>query len=514
MSVQTELCGLMLDSARCQENRAYYRNFIRFAADRGVNILHWHFTDDQGCTLQFDSVPALASPHAYSKTEMRELIAFARENGITIIPELASLGHTRYITRLEQFNDLDEIEHVFTGICPVSPRTREILAQLVAETAEVFDAPWIHAGLDEANIGNHPLTKKALATRSRGEIVADHINFMHEQISRHGRKMMMWGDSLLHDRQITDHISRDIIICNWQYGAQVDGASTQYFLDKGFPVVLCPALISHEQPVFPGDQLAISNLRSLLQHRSRTGKGKILGTIETIWQPERYMHDSLWIGIDLAIAMIKEGPDVSIEDCTRNFAKDFYGVTPSEKWVAACREIYQRSPLRRQWLPEFKMELEKLPAQEELNESTRAWQRIADVLNAEEPHVQKNQQAYRTFCLMVELIAHAYRKADLLTGPPINSDIAREILDDERQLLQQVDAVWDHERFADDPRKRSAIREYFSDDCLLATLRSMLMRTESLLNEKMHKTEAKKLEVSIHVPKRGPGITLGKQPAR
>src|SRR5882757_2200154 len=56
--------GIMLDCARCLENRAYYRKTIEFLASRGVNVVLWHFTDDQGCTMQFDSVEGIASPNA------------------------------------------------------------------------------------------------------------------------------------------------------------------------------------------------------------------------------------------------------------------------------------------------------------------------------------------------------------------------------------------------------------------------------------------------------------------
>src|SRR6516164_2837219 len=89
--------GFLIDSARCLENRAYYRRLIDFVAARGCNVLLWHFTDDQGCSLQFESVPGIASPHAYSKQEMRELIAYATDRSVEIIPELATLGHCRYI---------------------------------------------------------------------------------------------------------------------------------------------------------------------------------------------------------------------------------------------------------------------------------------------------------------------------------------------------------------------------------------------------------------------------------
>jgi hypothetical protein len=490
----TKICGLMLDSARCLENRAYYREAIQFAAQRNVNFLLWHFNDDQGCTLQFDSIPGIACPNAYTKAEMKELIAFARQHGITIIPELASLGHSRYITSLPQFRHLDEVEHVFTGICPVAPETLELLTKLVDETAEVFDSPWFHVGLDEANIGHHPLTRQALVTKTKSELFADHINFMHEQVRRHGRTMMMWGDGLLNDRSVAANISREIIICDWQYGANITGDTAQYFLDEGFSVVLCPALISHGQTLFPGDQLAISNLRTLLKQQTRQGKGKVLGVIETVWQPERFMHDSLWIGLDLALTMMQEGPELPIDGCTSGFVQTFYGFTPSPNWVAACRDAYRLSPLRAEWLGVLTMDAKRLPSPADVAGRARRWRHIADTFAAAEHQVHQHQQAYRTFCLMTELLAHLYRKCEMLRTSAVPYSETRQMLKDERRLVAEVEAVWDRERYADDPNKRTASRECFRENNLLAMLFANLERTEKLFSRP-------ELELSIHLSK-------------
>ncbi len=495
--------GLMFDSARCLENRAYYRDVIAFAAQRGINTILWHFTDDQGCTLEFDSVPGIASPHAYSKSEMRELIAFAKSHGIDIIPEVASLGHSRYITRLPQYRHLDEIEHVFTGICPVSPETRDVLAKLIAETAELFPSPFLHVGLDEANIGHHPLTREALTTRSLTEIVADHINFMNGLVRKAGKQMMMWGDGLLRDRKIAPLLPRNIVICDWQYGANVTGETTQYFLDEGFPVVQCPALISHSQPTFPGDELAVSNLRTTLRQSDRKptngSDGRILGIIETIWQPERYMHDALWIGIDLACSAMRVGPEFSIEEISAEFARTFWGFTPNTNWIDGCRMLYRNIPQRPEWLAVLKMDLEKLPQASEVATKSKQWQQILSALSTAAADVRANQQSYTTFCLMVEVIAHLYRKAQLLqSGGDIPAGVARDLLAKERELVKQVSAVWDHERFADDPTKHTAARACFSDNNFLAVLQSQLPHTEQLLKTASSARPAKAaIEVKI-----------------
>ena len=118
--------GLMIDAGRCLEKRQYYNDLIDFAAERGVTSLLWHFSDDQGCAIDFASVPGVASPHAYSRSEVRSLVTYARDRGIEIIPELASLGHTAYITRLPRFKHLAESNEMFQQHLPGVGRDQAI----------------------------------------------------------------------------------------------------------------------------------------------------------------------------------------------------------------------------------------------------------------------------------------------------------------------------------------------------------------------------------------------------
>src|SRR5690606_38087340 len=158
------------------------------------------------------------------------------------------LGHTRYVTRLPQYAHLAEGDEHYTGMTPADPATREILAKLLEETMRVFDGPYVHVGLDEANIGQHPATKQALLDRGRAAVVADHVRFLHSIVTARGRRMMMWADDVLgegtegqrHDRALAPLLPRDIVMCNWQYAPEVPAETTQWLLDQGFDVVVCP----------------------------------------------------------------------------------------------------------------------------------------------------------------------------------------------------------------------------------------------------------------------------------
>ena len=190
--------------------------------------------------------------------------------GITIIPELAALGHSRFITRLTQYRHLNEEESAYTGMCPVAPETRDVLAALLRETMDVFDSPAIHVGMDEVAIGSHPLTQLALQTRSRSQIMADHIEFLHDVVTVQGaREMWMWGDQFVASNELLDALPKDIVVCNWQYDPMANQASTQRLLDAGYDVVTASALLSFGQTLFPSTDYALANVRRMRGHRHR-----------------------------------------------------------------------------------------------------------------------------------------------------------------------------------------------------------------------------------------------------
>ena len=129
------------------------------------------------------------------------------------------------------------------------------LKQLIEDVTSIFDSPEIHLGLDETNFGANPLSKAALNARSRTDIFADHINFLHGVVTGLGKRMWMWADGLLHDHALAAKLPRDITMCNWRYRPHEPTNTTQYLIDQGFDVVLCSASISSQQMLFPVSDL-------------------------------------------------------------------------------------------------------------------------------------------------------------------------------------------------------------------------------------------------------------------
>ncbi|QDU70460.1 family 20 glycosylhydrolase [Mucisphaera calidilacus] len=455
------MVGFMLDSARLLESRGYYLRFIDHMAETGCDTLLWHFTDDQGCSLRFDSLPEAASNNAYSKPELRELLAYARDRGVAVIPELETLGHTRYITRSRSdLAELSENDEVFTSLCPVHPRSREVVGLLIDEVCDLFESALVHVGLDEVNFGTHPMTREALASSSSSELFADYIRFVHGRLARHGKRMMMWGDHLLKDPVIAEAIPKDILIANWQYTAKVPDATTPKLTGYGFEVVNCPAMISYDQPLAPGERFALENLRDTARH-AREYQTK--GVITTIWTPQRFFPDSLWPSAAYAAALMIEGPDALMADVLTRFFEARLGSPVSNGWVNALCELHQVMPMRDPWVAALRVDINELRDDVNLHRTAQQARRIYQALLDDRPDGWLDDRCCRALLLVAELHAHVWERVAAM-------QIAREdaaLLAVSESLGERLSACWDEDRFADDPRKWQPVFPFDRDDHLL-----------------------------------------------
>jgi len=462
------LRGFLIDSARCLEKRSYYRKFIVEAAARGMNAIIWHFTDDQGCTLQFDFAPEIAGPHAYSKREMKSLVAFAMRHGVTLIPELESLGHSRYLTSHPRFRHLLETEEEFTAICPVVPETREIMATLLREVAEVFDSPYIHVGLDEVKLGGHPLTREALTRMTERELFADYVNFLHREVTSLGRRMIIWGDHRTRTMDFLPLVPKDIIIADWEYSREVKPDQVATFLSLGFDVLLCPALITYDQPFLAGTQLGLANVRSMSAHQSlpATG-GRIVGITTTIWTPTRYLHEAQWHAIALA-ADIMRNAEASLYDGTRDFLREFHGMSePPDALCEALVQVLDSIPLREPYLSLLRgIEIDGA-TRETLEKPHRSLDACLEALRQHRILVKKNKHEYETLTLAIRFLAFLFARG--LHGDPMAKAT--------RGFLSRLETQWDHERHEDDPRKSTTRFAFDRTEHLLLSLGDSLPAT-------------------------------------
>jgi hexosaminidase len=162
--------GLMLDVSRHFYPVADVKVLLDRLASLKMNRFHWHLVDDQGWRLEIPGYPRFTEVGAwrtnadgsryggfYTAADVAEVLAYAADRGITVVPEIELPGHS--MAALAAYPELSctgEAEQVATewGIldgvyCASSPRARAILEDVLAYVSSAFPGPWIHIGGDE-----------------------------------------------------------------------------------------------------------------------------------------------------------------------------------------------------------------------------------------------------------------------------------------------------------------------------------------------------------------------------
>lgn len=463
---------VLLDDARTCSSPDAFRANLRFLASIGVDSVLWHFSDDQGCRIAFDAIPGIGTRPCFSVHETRTLINYARDCGITLIPELATLGHSRFITRLPAYRHLKEGDGPYSGMCPVHPETRDVFRRLLTETIELFDPPAVHVGLDEVEIGEHPLTAAALKDRSVAELIADHVKFVRSiVVEQAGREMWMWADGMLAAPDLMKLVPRDVVACNWQYTPTATRDTTQTLLDAGFDVLVASAILSFGQTLFPSDDYALANIRQMQSHAALTGAGRVRGHLVTTWIPSRSVTESQRLAWHLAADMLATGDAHDRDAAVRDFGRSRFGLADVDAWADACRRLLAHAPQRAQWLAVVKLRLEDAATAslDALSSLAAEWRAVADAMQRIRADVRSNLGEFDALRLIIELLDHAYAAAAALhpAAEPIERSRLAEFVDERAAMLAALSASWDGERFSDDPAKTRPVIHFFRDDHLL-----------------------------------------------
>ena len=248
--------GLMIDVSRHWiPKEVILRNIEAMAAVK-LNVLHLHLSDYQGFRVESKVFPKLqelgSGGNFLSQNDVREIVGFAAERGIRVIPEFDMPGHT--ISFLVGYPELGsapgpyQLATTFGVLKPVMDPTREevytFLDAFIGEMAGLFPDPYFHIGGDEVNFSQWNESPTIQLFMKQNSIADAHglqayFNQRIEKIlQKHNKKMVGW------DEILNPKLSNDIVVQSWRshkslFEAVQKGSkailSTGYYLDHKLP---------------------------------------------------------------------------------------------------------------------------------------------------------------------------------------------------------------------------------------------------------------------------------------
>jgi hexosaminidase len=205
--------GIMLDCVRHFFSVQEVKKVIEEMSLVKLNVLHWHLADDQGFRIESRKYPLLHSQcgsEYYSQEQIREIVAYADQRGVEVIPEIDMPGHTsailaaypEYGCRGERVA-LPESGGIYPIVlCPGKEKTYEFLDGLLGEVSALFTSGWFHIGGDEA-----PDREWKICSDCRRKMQEEGLTdtrqlqgYFSERVRNilrgYGKKVICWNDSL------------------------------------------------------------------------------------------------------------------------------------------------------------------------------------------------------------------------------------------------------------------------------------------------------------------------------
>ena len=153
--------GLMVDCGRHFEPVAELKRTLDGMAAVKMNVFHWHLTEDQGFRMESKRFPALTAKGSnglfYTQNDAREIVAYARDRGIRVVPEFEMPGHSTAwqvaYPKLASGKAPDVVRREF-GIAdyaldPTREETYTFITSFLAEMTTIFPDKYVHIGGDE-----------------------------------------------------------------------------------------------------------------------------------------------------------------------------------------------------------------------------------------------------------------------------------------------------------------------------------------------------------------------------
>ena len=247
--------GLMIDSARHFIPLDVIRRNIDGMEAVKMNVFHWHLSENQGFRVESKKFPKLhelgSDALYYTQDEIRDLIAYARDRGIRVVPEFDMPGHSTawFVGHPELASgkgpyEIDRKWGIFDpAMDPTSEKVYKFLDDFIGEMARIFPDHYLHIGGDEVNgkewIANPKIQAfmKAHAIKNKEALQAYFSGRVQKLVVKHGKVVIGW------DEVLVPGVPKDIVIQSWRGQASLAQAAKQgyrgilsngYYLDLGW----------------------------------------------------------------------------------------------------------------------------------------------------------------------------------------------------------------------------------------------------------------------------------------
>ncbi len=231
--------GLMIDCGRHFEPLPVLKRNIDAMAAVKLNVFHWHLTEDQGFRIESKLYPKLTELGSdgkfYTQDEARELVRYARERGIRVVPEFEMPGHSAaWLIAYPELNSGTQPQGIRRefgvsdiAIDPTRDETYRFIGRFLGEMAGIFPDAYIHIGGDETPAPDWKKNPRIVAFMQAhnlkdNEALQAYFNSRVLTILNNLHRRMVGWDEILNPA-----LPKDVVVQSWRGEASLAKGAQQ-----------------------------------------------------------------------------------------------------------------------------------------------------------------------------------------------------------------------------------------------------------------------------------------------
>jgi hexosaminidase len=324
--------GTQVDLARGPVPKLdYLKRIVRTISEFKLNQLYMYMED----SFRLEGQPLVGVlSDTLSREDWRELIAYAQDYHVDIIPAQNSCGHLHKILRFEKYSDLGERPH--GHVLAPDPASLVFLQSLYSQMVSVFPAQFYNIGCDETwELGQGKSAAKA-QQEGMGQLYIDDLLRVHDLVRSYNKQPIFWGDIALKYPELIKTLPQDLVVATWEYFVHPNYDKwLKPYQDAGIRIIVCP-WVGNTNLMMPDYEQAAVNIGRFVGEGKRRGA---IGMDNTVWNDDGETLYGLnwWSIVYGAAASWEQGtPDVSSLD--QKFDWAFYRNT-DHRFVEAIKQL-------------------------------------------------------------------------------------------------------------------------------------------------------------------------------
>jgi hexosaminidase len=223
----------------------------------------------------------LAAPQeaALTPDDARELVRYAAQYYVTVVPEQEAFGHLHNILKYDAYSNLAETPHGHV-LAPVQEGSYALIKDMFDDLAKSFTGPFLHIGADETFELGRGQTKELADKEGIGKVYLDFLSRISAILKPLNKRIMFWGDIAVHYPDLLGILPKDVIAVPWSYGARPDFTSMlQPYKNAGLDMIVAPG-VNNWNVIFPNLDVAYVNIANFVRDGQKFGA---MGMLNTEW---------------------------------------------------------------------------------------------------------------------------------------------------------------------------------------------------------------------------------------